>query len=210
MITTSLAELISRALESRISDVWTALPGQIETYDPTGPTADIQPTIKRPVPTEDGDIAHENLPIIPNVPIAFPRGKGGQYAITWPLEPGDHVLLIFTTLPMGQWRTKNQAIEPGDVRLHSLGSCVAIPGLGPDAEPLGGTGSPATLPALVVEGPAIMLGKTATAHAALGEPTVAWIEAIKTALVAAGFPAAPPPPPYATTATILATKTKVE
>lgn len=184
----SLAELLSRAHESRLADVWTALPGKIITYDPATTTADVQPVIKRPVPTEDESLTHEDLPIIPNVLIAFPRGTGGAFCITWPLVPGDHVMLVFTTLPMGQWRTKGVPTEPGDVRLHGLGSCMAYPGIGPDVEVL----PSAVLPALVMEGPAIMLGAAAVQSVALGEATQAWLDAVVAAVTLAGFAPVPP------------------
>lgn len=208
-IAISLAELITRALESRLGDVWTALPGMIQTYDPATCTADVQPVIKRPIPTETEELTHEDLPIIPNVPVAFPRGSGGTFAITWPLVPGDHVMLVFTTLAMGQWRTKGIPTEPGDVRLHGLGSCMAYPGIGPDAQLLPG----AVLPALVVDAPAIMLGAAAVAPIANGAATLAWMKAVIDAVTLAGF--APVPPsgpdlPWALVESILSLKVKAE
>lgn len=207
--TISLAELITRAHDSRLGDVWTALPGRIKVYDPATRTADVEPVLKRPVPTEEETITHEDLPIIPNVPVAFPRGSGGTCYITWPLVPGDHVMLVFTTLAMGQWRTKGIPTEPGDVRLHGLGSCMAYPGIGPDAEALPG----AVLPALVVESPAIMLGAEAVQPVALGAATLAWMKAVIDAVTLAGF--APVPPsgpdlPYALVESILSLKVKSE
>lgn len=209
--TVDAIELIQRAIESRVSDVWTSIPGTIKAYTPgPSPVADILPCVRAPVPNEDGDTVYEDLPVIPNVPIAFPRGKKGAYSITWPLEPGDSVLLVVNTVAIGEWRSSGQVSSPGDLRLHSLGSVIAYPGIGPDAEPLGGSGSaPASLPALVLEGPEVRIGKDATLHPAYGEAVWAWLQALKDGVTGAGGVVVPPPD-YATSDKVIASKVKVK
>ena len=153
-LTVTDVDLIQRALESRLGDVYTALPGRVESYDPKTQCADVLPLVKRPLPTADGDIVSEDLPIVPNVPICFPRG--GAFTISWPIAPGDSVLLIVTTYAIGGWRASGKSSEAGDVRLHSLGSSVAIPVLAPNSGAL--PEAQAADNAFIIVGPMLKLG----------------------------------------------------
>lgn len=217
--TVDLGELVSRAQESRAADIWTAFPGVIQTYYPgKNPSADIVPVIKRPLPGEDEiTTIHEALPVIPNVPILFPRGKKGAIAITWPLDQGDGVLVVVSTLSFAQWRASGQVSEPGDTRLHSLGNAVAYPGMGPDSEDL----SQSNIPALVIEAQEIRLSKDATEHAAIGEAVKAWLDALKDFATSHTHPAPggatsasltplAVAPPHAATSSAVATRTKIK
>ena len=214
-----LAELVRRASDSRAGDIWTAIPGKIQTYYPgAAPSADVIPGVKRPLPREDDmGTSFEDLPVIPNVPILFPRGKGGKVAITWPLEPGDGVLLVITTVAFARWRDTGEVSEPGDLRLHALGNAVAIPGLAPDVEDL----SQSLDAALVIEAPEIKIGKGATELAALGPAVKAWLDALANFATHHTHPApggatgasADPltvAPPYAATSSAVAAKTRIK
>lgn len=148
------SEVIRRAIESRLGDVYTALPGRVESYDPSSQTADVAPCVKRPVPTANGDIILEKMPIIPNVQILFPRG--GAFTISWPIAKGDHVLLVFMTYAIGQWRKTGETSPPGDLRMHHLSNAIAIPILAPNAGAL--PESQAGDNAYIIAGPMIKLG----------------------------------------------------
>lgn len=172
-------EIIRRALDSRVQDLWTTFPAKVLEYDAATQTVEVQPQIRRPLPTEDGAIDFEDLPILPNLPVLFPRGNG--YAITWPISPGDFVWIHVCTNATGNWRRTGEVADPGDVRTHSLGSAFAVPGAAPNS---------ATLPqaatvALVLEGPEIRIGKDATDAPAKATPTqanfVRILDAIKNA-----------------------------
>lgn len=134
MMEPTLAEVIRAALDSRLNDVHVALPGKIVTYNPSTQEADVLPTIRRALPTADGGITHEDLPIIPAVPVVFPRGGG--YSMTWPLAPGDHVLLVVCSSAIGQWAVTGITSDPVDLRRHDLSHAVAIPGIAPVSGPL--------------------------------------------------------------------------
>lgn len=121
-------EVIRAALESRLLDVHTCLPGKVVIFDPSTQSVNVQPTVKRAVPKTDGDgdgdVEHEELPIIHNVPVAFPGGGG--YSMRFPITPGDHVWLMFSESAMATWRTTGQIAEPGDLRRHDLSYACAI------------------------------------------------------------------------------------
>lgn len=172
----TLPEVIRRALESRLGDVFTALPGRIQTYDAATQTADVALVVRRPMPTGDeSETAYEELPILPNVPILFPRNSAGTYAITWPLGAGDFVWIMFSTWSFATWRRTGETSDPGDIRPHHPGSAVAYPALAPNAQPL----DQAQTAALVLEGPIIRIGKAATQAIAMANKVATELQKIK-------------------------------
>lgn len=62
--------------------------------------------------------------------------------MSFPLEPGNHVTLVFSEAATGQWRSTGEISEVGDVRRHSLGYPTALPGAHPDAEVLADDANP--------------------------------------------------------------------
>lgn len=127
-------ELIAEAIESRLLELHTAIPGKVISYDPATQTAEIAPVIQRVEPAADGSNTLTPLPSIPNVPVSWHRGGGA--ALTMPLKAGDHVLLIFSEAAIGHWRASGELAPPGDLRRHSLGYPYAIPGGGPEPQVL--------------------------------------------------------------------------
>lgn len=127
----TLAEVIREAITSRLLDVHTALPGRVEKYDAATQTADVLPMVVRSVPARAGGYDTEELPVIPNVPLAWPRGGG--CALHFPIEKGDFVLLVFSEAATSQWRESGDLSEPGDLRRHHLSYPFAIPGIAPNA-----------------------------------------------------------------------------
>lgn len=203
----TLAEVLQRAIESRLADVFTSLPGRIETYYPETQTADVLPVVRRALPTEDDGIAFEDLPIVPNVPIVFPRG--GDCSIVWKPKPGDGVLLCVQTLSAANWRRTGEVSDPGDVRLHCLGSAFAIPGAFPQTEAL--PREHAEADGLTIAAEPLRLGShKAEAAIALAPATIAWIDAIKTEVEAllGGTPIVAPG--YTDTSAIASAKVKAE
>jgi hypothetical protein len=174
------AELIRRALESRILEVWTSFPARVTAYDSATQTADVAPVIRRPLPTEDGGSVAEDLPVIPNVPILFPRGGGDSYAMTWQIQPGDHVLVHVSAVSFAGWRRTGETSDPGDVRSHSLGNAYAIPGAAHNAQ--SAALAQAQDAAMVLEAPMIKLGAGATDFVALASIVMANLNALKDAI----------------------------
>ena len=149
------AEIFIRGMDSRLLDVFTAGPGIVQSYDPATQCADILPGIKRPIDTEDGDTVSEDLPVIPNVRVCFPRGGG--FAITWPLSTGDEVVLLHCHLSPSAWREGDGTPQaPIDLRLHGLGSVFALPMLCRDSRAV--SSAQASQNAFVVSGPLVVLG----------------------------------------------------
>lgn len=121
------ADVMQRLLDDFAADLHTACPGKVESYDPATQTAVVKPMIKR-VSREglDQERVADDLPSLPAVPVAWPRGGG--YFMTFPLAAGDSGLLVFSQRPMGSWRDSGQVSDPGDEGTHGL-SGVFYPGV---------------------------------------------------------------------------------
>lgn len=130
----TLQEVLYDAIESRLLELHTAIPGRVVSYDSAKQTAEVEPVVLRAEPREDGGRTLTPLPVIPNVPVQWPRGGG--YALHFPLKAGDHVLLVFSEAAIGHWRSSGELAPPGDLRRHSLGYPVAIPGIAPESAPI--------------------------------------------------------------------------
>jgi len=120
---TSLPQAIKNALESRLVDLHTAMPGLIVKYDSDKQIADVQPLIKRVY--FDGRDA-QNLSIISEVPVIHPR-TANTY-IHFPIKPGDKVLLVFNERSIDKYLLSGNISDPEEIRKHDLKDAVAIPG----------------------------------------------------------------------------------
>ena len=89
----SLAEIFEAAIASHAARVWTALPARVESYDSATQTISAQPVVHDVFYDEYGERRTQRLPLCLDVPVCFPRGSG--VSITWPLQVGDLVLLVF-------------------------------------------------------------------------------------------------------------------
>lgn len=126
-----LAEVLRVAMQQTTDGMFVAMPGQIAIYDPATQTADILPMLQRPVVFDDGTEDVDLLPIIPGVPIAFPRG-GGAF-ITFPLIPGDLVMLVFCDRSVDKYKSSpgTVPVNPIDLRTNDISDAVAFPGFYP-------------------------------------------------------------------------------
>lgn len=134
--TPTLAEVIRAAMDHRLRQVHVALPGRVESYNAEEQRADVQPMIQELTPTRAGGELLESLPVIPSVPVAFPRGGG--YFLTFPIKAGDFVTLVFAERSIDTWVAGDGAEKnPDDFRTHDLSDAIAIPGFYPFGQSVG-------------------------------------------------------------------------
>lgn len=138
------AEMIAGVLAHHAQQLHVAQPGIVESYDPTTQRASVQLCIRQRMIVEGGTEL-QPAPLLPSVPVLFPRG-GGAF-ITWPIAKGDHVLVVFQDSSIDRWTQMGGTVDPIDPRAHALSDAVAIPGFYP---------YPSALPA--TDGDAIVLG----------------------------------------------------
>lgn len=135
--TPAIAAVIRAAIDSKLVDVHTALPGRVESYDKDRQVANIKPMLRRVMRQADMTRVSEELPVIPCVPVVWPRG-GGAF-ITMPLASGDTGLLVFSEYILERWRQTGDDVDPGDERRHDLSGATFHPGLVPSSEQLADT-----------------------------------------------------------------------
>ncbi len=129
--TPDLIEVIRAAMTELSSEIFVALPGKVEKYDSTKQKADVKPLLKRGFTYDDGTDDVDVLPVIPEVPVVFPRGGG--YFLSLPIKKGDSVLLVFSdrSLDLFLQSSGKVDLDPVDLRQHDITDAVAIPGLYP-------------------------------------------------------------------------------
>ena len=121
-------DVLDARAQQQSLEQFTALPGRVQSYDAATQLADIVPCVRHPVPQPDGTTLCEDLPVIPDVPVLWPRVGAWFFAMT--LVPGDTVQLLFNSADIGPWLVGDgSTVNPADLRRHHLAHAVAIPGL---------------------------------------------------------------------------------
>lgn len=129
MATPTLSNVLTAAVERFLSNIHTAMPGVIESYDPSTNTASVKPTLKRKYVDDDQAI---ELPVISRVPVLFPRTADAHLAL--PIAAGDYVMLVFSERGMARWLDKGGTVDPEEPAMFALNDAVAIPGVFPTDE----------------------------------------------------------------------------
>ncbi|MCL1939530.1 MAG: translation initiation factor IF-2 [Desulfovibrionaceae bacterium] len=119
-------EATRAALDGRQAEIWTALPGIIESFDPEAMTVSVQPSVKGQVQDEKGNTTTVNLPLLVDVPVVFPCGGG--FILTYPVKKGDECLVIFASRCIDGWWQSGGVGGTPDERMHDLSDGIAIVG----------------------------------------------------------------------------------
>ena len=112
--------------DGRQKQVWTALPGLIESFNARAITATVQPAIQGTVMAKDGSTSHVNLPLLVDVPVCFPHGGG--VTLTFPVRAGDECLVVFASRCIDGWWQGGGTTPALDARMHDLSDGFAIVG----------------------------------------------------------------------------------
>jgi phage baseplate assembly protein V len=124
------ADALATALAGLQARLWTALPGVVESFDPITVTAVIAPTIKGVVARPDGQPEVVDLPLLPDVPVVFPRGGG--VTLTFPVKPGDECLVVFSSRCIDAWWQSGGSQLAPELRMHDLSDGFAL--IGPQSQ----------------------------------------------------------------------------
>lgn len=122
-----LEEALRVAMRGNQLALWTALPGSIVSFDPVTVTAVVQPALQGVVRAVDGSASAVNLPLLPDVPVVFPRGGGAT--LTFPIAKDDECLVVFSSRCIDAWWQSGGVQLPMEPRLHDLsdGFCLVGP-----------------------------------------------------------------------------------
>lgn len=121
---TTPTDIIRETIWSVLNNVHTAMPGIVKAYDPATNKATIQPALNKNY--QSGPI---EMPLMENVPIMFQAGS--NFAINFPINEGDYVLLVFCERSIDLWKSVGGQVTPTDPRKFNLSDAIAIPGLMP-------------------------------------------------------------------------------
>jgi len=119
-------EATRAALDGKQAEMWTALPGIIESYDAERQTCTVQPAIKGKVESQGGEVSSVALPVLVDVPVVFPGGGG--VVVTFPIAAGDECLVVFASRCIDAWWQSGGVQEALEARMHDLSDGFAIVG----------------------------------------------------------------------------------
>lgn len=129
--TAGLESGIRTALKNHQAHLWTALPGIVESFDASANTVVVQPTVKGLINQPSGVAKAVDLPLLPDVPVYFPRGGG--VTLTFPVSAGDECLVVFSSRCIdGWWQSGGVQLAP-EFRMHDLSDGFAL--IGPMSQP---------------------------------------------------------------------------
>ena len=119
---------IQAQIDTAINQTWVALPGIVQSFDPSDCTASVQLAIL--MQSRDQNNNWQNItpsPVIPKAIVQFPGNKNFIY--TFPLEAGDEGLLIFADRCVDSWWQSGGVQSQLDIRQHDLTDAIFIPGI---------------------------------------------------------------------------------
>lgn len=125
-ITPTLTTVMSQAIDSVLTNIHTAMPGQIVSYDYEKNLATVKCAFKRKYKTAT---EATDLPLLVGVPVHFPRTATSQ--MRFPLAKDDWGLLIFNERSIDNWFVLGKPTDPEDARKFALADAVFLPGLFP-------------------------------------------------------------------------------
>lgn len=123
----TLAEVLDSAFSAKFADIHTCIPGIVVSYDSSKSQVDVQLGNKLVYESYgNDDPVAEAVPIIPGIPVLFPGGGG--ITLSFPLKPGDNVLIVFSESDINNFRGTNTANnDPGILQRFGLSGAMAIP-----------------------------------------------------------------------------------
>lgn len=132
--TLSMEDVVASAMDGALQNVWTSMPGRVESYDPSLQRVNVRITVKSPTVGEDGAPNVQSIAVLTAVPVVFPGGSSFRFIA--PLQAGDTVLLVFCSRSIDKWLLKGGIVDPGFTQKHHVSDAVAIPILRDFAHPL--------------------------------------------------------------------------
>lgn len=124
----SLQELMGSGFDYHMSNIYTSIPAVVVSVkDLSQQRLDVQPVLN--MRSKDGNREEKRPPIL-NVPFQMPVTKKG--GLTYPIEAGDSVWLIFSMRGLDLWKRGNGGFHaPSSVRKFDVRDCIAIAGVYP-------------------------------------------------------------------------------
>jgi hypothetical protein len=120
-----LEDLIAAAIDSALLNVYVAGPGIVKEYDPVKHVVTVQPAVRRPLETEDGELTQEDPALVQNVPLA--HFGGSRLSVMHRAVAGDVVLLVYCDFSPALFRNRKSLSDTPDARKSGPSYPIAIP-----------------------------------------------------------------------------------
>lgn len=101
------------------------IPCIVQSYNPVRGTVECQPAIREKIINQNEVTEYQNLPLLLDVPVAFPSSN--SWSITFPIQKGDECLVLFSDLSIDNFWEKGNVQNPIEDRRHDLSDGIAIP-----------------------------------------------------------------------------------
>lgn len=138
----SYEDSIRIAIQGALTSVWTALPGEIVSYDAARQTAVVQPTIQAQIADPAGKTTLQTLPLLLDCPVQFQQGGG--CVLTFPIAAGDECMVVFFARCMDSWWFSGGIQPQAELRMHDLSDGVVLVGVRSLPNAIGGVSTTAT------------------------------------------------------------------
>jgi hypothetical protein len=122
--TPELGDTIRSIVDTVLIDLNVALPAKIVSYNKSKQYADVEIQLLQ-IMDDDSTLP---FPVIPNVPVVWPRANGGKAFVHLPLKAGDDVTLVFSQRSLDNWKAQGGMTNPADIRKHHITDAVAFVG----------------------------------------------------------------------------------
>lgn len=130
----SLQVAVKNAMRGNNAQIWTSLPGILQSVDLVKMTCSVQPSIQVMVYDKKGKGKFQNLPLCVDVPLQFIGGGG--YTATFPMANGDEGLISFACRCIDAWWQSGGVQPQAELRMHDLSDGFFIPGFRSQARKL--------------------------------------------------------------------------
>ena len=111
-------EAVRIAQDGHQAQIWTAMPGIIQSYNSAHQTVTVQVATKVRVTQPSGAVVHQALPLLVDVPVQFPAGAG--HSMTFPIAAGDECLVHFASRCIDNWWANGGVQPQAELRMHDL------------------------------------------------------------------------------------------
>lgn len=99
--------------------------GTVQAVSSDGKSVDVVPQLRRPLLTEDDTYTSEELPTLSQIPLATVNLGGA--ILSFPVQPGGKVLVIFTDFDISSFLDTGAVGEVEDVGCHTASGAIALP-----------------------------------------------------------------------------------
>lgn len=135
-------EALLAALRGLVAELWTSIPGIVQSFDPVAMTVVVQPAIQSQKRAPDGSQSPVSLPLLDGVPVVFLGG--GDFTTTYPIRQGDECVVTVSSRCIDDWWLLGGIQTQAEFRMHDLSDAFAFVGVRSRPRALPGVSTTAT------------------------------------------------------------------